>query len=187
MERGSIDLPSIFTHSLIGVAACKILPDKPLPKRFWVLSIICPSLPDADVISFAWGIPYEHILGHRGFTHSIFFALLLGILTVAIFFRKEGLSLKRSALLTVYFALITTSHSILDGLTNGDRGVALFFPFDHTRYFFPFRPIEDSPIGLAFFGERTYTVIKSELIWVWIPVFSTVIVAKVLRSKFPKM
>ena len=180
-------MPSIFTHSLLGVAAGKILHLKPLPKRFWVLSIVLPSLPDVDVISIAFGIPYEHVLGHRGLTHSIFFALLLGFLTVTAFFRKEGLSHKRTVLLASYFALITASHSILDGLTNGDLGVALLAPFDNSRYFFPFRPIEVSPIGLAFFGERGYTVIKSEIIWVWIPVFSTVIVAKVLRSKFPKM
>ena len=69
--------------------------------------------------------------------------------------------------LASYFALVTASHSILDGLTIGSLGVALLAPFDNSRYFFLFRPIEVSPICLAFFGERGYTVIKSEIIWVW--------------------
>ena len=179
-------MPSIFTHSLVGIAAGKILTRKPLPKRFWVLSIVLPSLPDVDVISLAFGIPYEHVLGHRGLTHSIFFALLLGFLTVTAFFRKEGLSYKRTILLASYFALITASPSILDGLTNGDLGVALLAPFDNSRYFFPFRPIEVSPIGLEFFGERGYTVIKSEMIWVWIPSLSMVLLNVLLGGTFAK-
>ena len=179
-------MPSIFTHSLVGIAAGKILSRKPLPKRFWVLSIVLPSLPDVDVISIAFEIPYEHVLGHRGLTHSIFFALLLGFLTVTAFFRKEGLSHKRTILLASYFALITASHSILDGLTNGDLGVALLAPFDNSRYFFPFRPIEVSPIGLEFFGERGYTVIKSEMIWVWVPALSVVLLKVLLGGRFVK-
>ena len=179
-------MPSIFTHSLVGIAAGKILPGKSLPKRFWVLSILLPSLPDVDVIGIAFGIPYEHVLGHRGLTHSIFFALLLGFLTVTAFFRKAGLSRKRTILMVLYFALITASHSILDGLTNGDLGVALWAPFENSRYFFPFRPIEVSPIGLAFFGERGYTVIKSEIFWVWVPALSVVLIKVLIGGRFVK-
>ena len=35
-------------------------------------------VPDLDVIAFTLGIPYAHPLGHRGFLHSLLFALLLG-------------------------------------------------------------------------------------------------------------
>jgi len=27
-------------------------------------------IPDADVIMFAFGFPYEHLLGHRGLSHA---------------------------------------------------------------------------------------------------------------------
>jgi len=57
---GATDLPSIFRDSLVDIAAEKILPSKPLPKRFLVLFVILPSLPDVDVISLSFGIPYEH-------------------------------------------------------------------------------------------------------------------------------
>jgi inner membrane protein len=53
--------------------------------------------------------------------------------------------------------------------TNGGRGVALFAPFSAERFFFPWRPIEVSPIGLDFFSERGFGVISSEIIWIWIP------------------
>ena len=45
----------------------------------------------------------------------------------------------------------TLSHGLVDMLTNGGLGVALLAPFDNGRYFFPFRPIEVSPLGIANF------------------------------------
>jgi inner membrane protein len=55
-------------------------------------------------------------------------------------------------------------------LTNGGRGVGLFVPFNPTRYFFPWRPIEVSPIGVReFLSARGLTILLSELKWVWLP------------------
>jgi inner membrane protein len=46
----------------------------------------------------------------------------------------------------------------------------LFAPFSNERYFFPWRPIEVSPIGVgSFFSEWGLRVIGSELRWVWLP------------------
>ena len=179
-------MPSIFTHSLFGLVAGRMIPQKKFPKKFWILSVLLPSLPDADVISFAFGISHNHIFAHRGFTHSIVFALLIGILTVTLFFRGKVPNIKRRLFLTAYFSLITASHGILDGLTTGNTGVAFFAPFHNARYFLPFTPIEDSPIGLAFFGARGYTVIKSEIIWVWTPVIFVLIITLLWANTFLK-
>jgi hypothetical protein len=61
------------------------------------------------------------------------------------------------------------SHTLLDAMTSGGLGVAFFSPFSNERYFFPWRPIRVSPIGVDFFGEAGVAVLRSELIWVWIP------------------
>ena len=43
-------------------------------------------------------------------------------------------------------------------------------PFDNARYFRPWRPIQVSPISVAhFFSERGLAVLRSEVIWIWIP------------------
>jgi inner membrane protein len=42
-----------------------------------------------DVITFAFGIPHEHFWGHRGFSHSLVFALIWAAVVVALFFRDE--------------------------------------------------------------------------------------------------
>lgn len=70
----------------------------------------------------------------------------------------------------MFFTLCTASHSVLDAMTSGGLGVAFFSPFNDARYFFPWRPIKVSPIGVEnFFSEWGKKVILSELIWIGIP------------------
>jgi inner membrane protein len=122
-------------------------------------------LPDADVIGFGFGIRYADPLGHRGFTHSFFFAAVVGAMVAWVYAERGGGRVR----LAVYFAVITASHALLDAFTNGGLGVALFAPFSNERYFFPWRPIEVSPIGPGFFSTRGMRVLVSELRWIWVP------------------
>jgi inner membrane protein len=123
-------------------------------------------LPDADAIGFIFRVPYDSMWGHRGITHSIAFSIVVGSLVTLIAFRNET---SNKVFLATYFALVTLSHPLLDMLTNGGLGVALFAPFSDERFFWPWRPIEVSPIGLSFFSERGLAVFASEIVWVWLP------------------
>ncbi len=72
---------------------------------------------------------------------------------------------------------------MLDALTNGGLGVAFCAPFSATRYFFPWQPVEVSPIGIApFFSQRGLEVIMSELVWLWLPASVLVACAWVYRK-----
>lgn len=139
-----------------------------MPLRFWVLTATCAMLPDVDAIGFALGVDYDSMLGHRGLTHSIAFAVLVGLAVGMFAFGKRPSGPGRLQLI-VYFTLVTLSHPLLDAMTNGGLGVALFAPFSAERYFFPLRPIEVSPIGMRFFSERGVEVLASEVVWVWLP------------------
>ena len=178
-------MPSVFTHSLLGVAAGKIFGPEKFKKtkiRFWILSFICPSLPDLDVIGFYLGIPYEHVMGHRGITHSLFFALIMAILITLIFFRSEKISNKNNLLLVTYFPLIIASHGILDGFTNGGHGIAYFAPFINDRYFFSFNPLQVSTLSpKVFFTEQGFDVMKNEFIWLWLPTIIILIVIPIFN------
>ena len=162
-------MPTIFTHAVAAAALGKIYSGEKRPARFWLLSALCAVLPDADVISFSFGFQRGSVFGHRGITHSLFFALLLALLVVWLAFKKTPAFSKSWWKLLVYFFIVTASHGLLDALTDGGTGAAFFAPFDATRYFFPWRPIEVSPVGLRFFSSRGLEVIKSEFVWVWIP------------------
>ena len=49
-------------------------------------------------------------------------------------------------------------------------GLVFFWPFDNTRYFFPYHPVQVSPIGVnAFFSEYGLKVIVSELVFIILP------------------
>jgi inner membrane protein len=159
-------MASAFTHAFFGAAMGAAYATRRAPARFWALAAACAVLPDADVLAFSFGIPYDSMFGHRGLTHSLAFALLVGVSVAFLFFRDAP---NRRAL-AAFFSLATASHAALDALTNGGLGVAFFAPFTGERFFFPYRPVEVSPIGLEeFFGECGLQVIESELLRVWLP------------------
>ncbi|HEY8224642.1 MAG TPA: metal-dependent hydrolase [Pyrinomonadaceae bacterium] len=162
-------MPTVFSHSIAALAVGKAVAPPGMPTKFWVASAVCAALPDIDVVSFAFGVRYDEMFGHRGITHSFTFALLLGVFVVLLFFRDISLFSGHWFLLAGYFFVITASHALLDALTNGGLGVALFAPFTNERYFFHWRPIQVSPIGVAFFSERGLRVLISELGWIWLP------------------
>ena len=178
-------MPTIFSHAIFSSALGAAYATEPMPNRFWLLAAACSVVPDFDVITFGLGIPYRSVWGHRGFTHSLLFAVVLGCVITWAAFRQEELgAMKRSrASLAIFFILAIASHLILDSLTSGGLGVALFAPFENSRYFAPWRPIRVSPIGAGFFSTRGLLVLASEIIWVWLPALALVVMAKL----FPRI
>src|SRR6266498_4972274 len=69
-------MPTIFTHGAIGFTAMRPTFGAAPDRRLLFASILLPILPDADALLTPW-IPYAHPFGHRGFTHSLFFAALV--------------------------------------------------------------------------------------------------------------
>jgi inner membrane protein len=174
-------MASIFGHGLAAIAVGNTYNKKITTWKFWLLGVLCAMFPDADVIGFKFGITYESFWGHRGFTHSLLFALLIGIIITIIFFNKKLSTVKGLAYIS-FFTLCTASHSLLDAMTTGGLGVAFFSPFDDSRYFFPWRPIQVSPIGIKnFFGEWGIRVILSELIWIGIPCTAYIVLMRFLK------
>jgi len=162
-----------------------------MPLRFWVWTAICSMLPDIDVISFAFGIRYEDMFGHRGFTHSIFFAAMIGAVAAwQIPNPKSQTPNPKSPtpnpnrdVLFLWFTAVTLSHGLLDAMTNGGRGIAFFSPFSNHRYFFPWRPIQVSPIGVGFFSPRGLRVLASESLWIWAPSAIMAAAAAIFRRR----
>lgn len=158
-------MASVFGHGIVGYTIQKLLDFKNLK---WLLffAILSTILPDADVLTFKLGIVYEHPLGHRGFTHSILFAMFWALLLMLLFGRKHKF---------IWFVVIflsTLSHGILDAMTSGGKGVGFLIPFNNERFFFPFREIKVSPIGIErFFSDWGLQVVLSELKFIFIPCF----------------
>lgn len=166
-------MASLFSHLLVGATATKLassVTDVSNKPKLYALAMFSSAMPDLDVIAFDFGIHYEHWLGHRGLTHSFAFAVVWSCLLVMLFYTSK-FKFKQEALVAFIVIFISTvSHGIIDAMTNGGRGIGFFIPFDNARYFFPFRPIQVSPLGVdRFFSDWGMRVIKSELMWIGLP------------------
>jgi inner membrane protein len=159
-------MPTTPTHALAGLGVGYLLAPGPMPWPYHALTAALGLLPDLDAAAFWFGVPYGARFGHRGFFHSLLFALL-GSLPFALL---GGVAFGAPwwRLWPAFFAVVAC-HPLLDALTDGGLGVALFAPFDDRRYFFPWRPIRVSPIGLAAVGLRGLRSLLSEVLWVWLP------------------
>ena len=140
-------MPTIFSHGAVGFIGSKLgLRDAEPDKRIIITSIVVAAVPDLDAL-FIGSIPYGDPLGHRGLTHSLFFAAALG-LALALVFVKAGWAGEHSFLtLAALFGLVTASHGFFDAMTDGGLGIAFFAPFNNTRYFLPWRPIPVAPLS----------------------------------------
>lgn len=169
-------MPTILSHPAPIVALSTAL-GAHCPLRLILFGIVCTLLPDMDVIGFRMGIKYADVLGHRGATHSLVFALFIGL--VGAFFAQRLCSSRMVAFGTGFLAV--GSHIVLDALTNGGLGVAAFWPMDQTRYFFDWRPIQVSPFSpKALMSQRGVSVLHSELRWVWLPCLTAGLLARLV-------
>ena len=177
-------MPTLITHAVAAAAIGTMTLPKDAGSRAWSLGIACAMLPDLDVAGFAVGIRYSDMLGHRGLSHSLPFALALGLVVTALAFREAQWDSARLRI-GLFLCLAAASHGLLDAFTNGGLGIAFLAPFSAERYFFPFQPIEVSPIGAAFFSERGLEVLKSELTWILAPAAMIATLGLACRGRLP--
>lgn len=163
-------MPTIITHPVVPIAISMGLGQKIIPGRLLAVGIVVSILPDLDMLAFHYGLPYAHEFGHRGASHSLAFCAMLALTAMAF-----SRFLNSAPLITFCFVFAAAvSHVLLDMITNGGLGVALYWPLSHERLLFPVQVIEAAPLRLErFLGEPGLGVLKSEFFWVWIPAFCT--------------
>lgn len=163
-------MPTILAHPFAALALSPLLRDRQgvALRRVLGLGALCTVLPDLDVVGLWFGVPYGSLFGHRGFTHSIAFAVVLGLLLSRVRFLASDA--RGRAFVAVFLAACTASHGLLDALTDGGLGIAFLSPFSNARYFLPWQPIAVSPLDLAAFaGGRGWRVLGSEALVVVLP------------------
>jgi inner membrane protein len=176
-------MPTVFSHAAAATAiGAAVLTPPRLP--VWGLGALCAMLPDLDVVAFALALPYGHLLGHRGLSHSLPFAAGLAFVATVVQARRPPAAGSSALRLWAFFFTATASHGLLDAMTSGGLGIAFFAPFSDARYFFPWRPIVVSPIGIgAFFGHRGLEVMSSELVWIWLPAAALIVACWLTRRR----
>jgi inner membrane protein len=132
-------MPSSLSHALVAVAGGSMIAPRPLLRTFLITGVVCAVIPDIDAI----GRPFygvagdlQSLGGHRGFTHSLAFAALLGLFAPLATLgraRWDGYRL----LFGVFIALATVSHGLLDTTTSIGAvhdGVQFLSPFSSRQF-----------------------------------------------------
>ncbi len=173
-------MPTVFSHPAVPLALGGGLGRDVVSRRLLLAGMVASALPDLDVLTFRLGLAYSADLGHRGVSHSLLFAALVG-LAGALAHRALGSGFGRAF---SFLFMATASHGALDAFTNGGLGIAFLWPWSGARYFAPdpLRVIEVSPIGLSrFLSSRGLIVLESELRWIWLPALAVGLALVALR------
>ena len=166
-------VPTIISHAAVPLALGLGLGKARIPRPLLMAGIVASMLPDADVILFRFGATYDSVWSHRGFSHSVAFAIVLGLVAMLLLRR-----LARPLSTFGFVAASAASHGLLDMLTNGGHGIAILWPLTDQRYFFDWRPIRVAPLALSRFPPRAAAIVSTEFRWIWVP---AIVVASVLR------
>jgi membrane-bound metal-dependent hydrolase YbcI (DUF457 family) len=146
-------VPSSIAHASVAILASPIVPPEWRSASVIGLTAIAAAAPDIDAI----GRPFGHgdlalFGGHRAVTHSIFTAVLLGV--VALLVVPSHASHADRLRIAVFVAAVVAAHGVLDAFTIYGEGVAFFAPLSMHRWKSAWQP----------FGG-----LWSEVLTLWIP------------------
>jgi inner membrane protein len=123
-----------LTHIALGACMGEAFAGRTVGKKAVLWGILAQSLPDIDFISASWLNTTGSLLAHRGFTHSILFAILVSLFFALLaerWHRPHNISFKRWLL---FFCAAIITHIFLDAFNN--YGVGWLEPFSHYRISF---------------------------------------------------
>ena len=135
-----------ITHTVLGACVGEALGGKKLGKKAMLIGAIANNIPDIDVVCSFWMKQPDSLLAHRGFTHSILFALLITLAASRVLknkFINDQFSQQEWRLL---IGINLFLHIIIDSLTV--YGTGWFEPFSHFRVAF----------NMLFIADPFYTI-----------------------------
>lgn len=134
----SATMPSSVSHglaaTLVAIAAAPAA-----PRRALITSAVLGAVAmDLDAVGRPFGLgDLMWLGGHRGFTHSVPFALGLATVVAAFRFRGDPARSRIAAALAIAYL----THGLLDALTSYGSGIMYWAPLSAERYRAPRRPL----------------------------------------------
>lgn len=120
-------MPLPVAHGLLGASFIAALQPQPIKRGFAVSLLVAAIVSNASDFDFLLVFSLHSNSWHRGFTHSIVFALIVYLLSALVLGKRrlhEALA----------YGLAFGSHGILDYLTSKEgSGVELLWPFSDER------------------------------------------------------
>ncbi|MBK8429572.1 MAG: metal-dependent hydrolase [Lewinellaceae bacterium] len=123
-----------LTHIALGACMGEAFAGKTVGRKAMLWGALAQSIPDIDFVAVLWMDTPSSLLAHRGFTHSILFALLITpfmALLAERWHRPHNISLRRWIL---FFGSVILVHIFIDAFNN--YGVGWLEPFSRHRFSF---------------------------------------------------
>lgn len=136
-----------LTHIVLGACIGEAIAGRYMDKRALFYGALAQSVPDVDFVTAFFLHGAENVVAHRGFTHSILFAIMATVFLtwlVKDVIHKTPLPVKNVFLL---FAVNIFTHLFID--TFNAYGVGLFVPFDDHRFTFNVLFVADPLFSVA--------------------------------------
>ncbi len=147
-------MPSSLSHAMIAVATGAVIAPRTRLRPFLIIGAVCAVAPDIDAIGRLLPLDdgdLEFLGGHRGFTHSLTFAGLAGVVVSSTTLVSRAWDGHRVRL-ALFITLATAAHGALDALTSigaTTSPVQFFSPFSTHGYTASWHPIH-GPFGELF-------------------------------------
>ena len=148
-----------ITQIVLGAAVGEAVAGKKMGGKAALWGAIAGTIPDLDVFARAFVHPIDGALIHRGFSHSLVFALLMSPLLGWLLHRLYKKKYEQKTWTLVFFLAIVT-HPMLDIFTN--YGTQFLWPFNYRLTFnsvFVIDPLYTIPfmilLTIALFFKRT--------------------------------
>ena len=168
-------MASLLAHAalplvVLGAARPSAAEESGHGKRLAIAAVVCSCLPDLDMLGVIFEVRPTDPTGHRGVAHALVMAALVALFVAIVGFHKLGLWGARWRRVAWFLFAVTASHGLIDAMTTGEAGVALFSPFDRDRVSLPFELLPSCPVGLkewlGFWGLLT---VANEIFYLLIP------------------
>ncbi len=163
-------MPLPIAHGLLGASIVAAIHPHPAHSRWRVplfVGAFLANCPDADFLLVG---AFHDKSWHRAFTHSLVFALVVGLLMLAYF----GRSRLREA---VAYGLAFASHGVLDFITTKfGGGVKLLWPFSQERF-------KLGVIGLSEIPSRLLPTEVLRALLIEFAIFAPLLLATLLVSR----
>ena len=156
-------MASPWAHAIAGAAAGALYQSPNSRRRVITLAAVCGAVPDLDLIGWPLGVSTFALWGHRGLTHSIAFAVMLGVAVAALL---PGVTRRERLIAAAVLMLATATHSLLDAMTTySPTGPAFWAPFSNERYRFWWTPLTGAGGSNTSFGqEALYACLPAVLV-----------------------
>ncbi|MFT4759150.1 MAG: inner membrane protein [Paraglaciecola sp.] len=123
-----------LTQAALGAAVGEAILGKNIGNKAAIIGAVLATIPDLDVLLTPFFSAFEKISVHRGYSHSILFCLLGGLLFAYILSKIKWTKSVRFPRLFLLSFLALFTHVLLDAFTT--YGTQLFLPFTDWRVSF---------------------------------------------------